>query len=132
MGPGVESGQRIDEPIYLQDVMPTTLELAGIEPPPSVEFHSLLPLLAGGKSPYESIYGGYLEKQRSIRTDQYKLIVYPEAKTMRLYDIQQDPKEMIDLAQEPSRQPVVQKLFAELQQLQKSMNDELDLSALKP
>ena len=29
VGPGVKAGQKIDEPIYLQDVMPTTLELCG-------------------------------------------------------------------------------------------------------
>jgi arylsulfatase A-like enzyme len=132
VGPDVAAGQRIDEPIYLQDVMPTTLELAEVDAPPSVEFHSLLPMLAGAESPYESIYGAYLEKQRSIRTEQYKLIVYPDAKTIRLYDIQQDPKEMIDLADRTSMQPVIKELFAELQKLQQSMNDTLDLSALQP
>jgi choline-sulfatase len=60
------------------------------------------------------------------------LIVYPEAKTIRLYDVQQDPKEMIDLADKPSLQPVVKELFAQLQQLQQSLNDQLDLTALEP
>ena len=38
--------------------MPTTLELAGITPPPQVEFHSLLPLLRGKQteSNYPAIY----------------------------------------------------------------------------
>jgi choline-sulfatase len=132
VGPGVEAGKRIDEPIYLQDVMPTSLELAGIEKPDHVEFHSLLPLLKGGKSPYDEIYGCYLEKQRSIRTDQYKLIAYPGAKTLRLYDIRKDPLEMNDLAGDASRKPVVNELFASLVELQREMNDDLDLSELAP
>ena len=131
-GPGVKRNQKVDEPIYLQDVMPTTLELAGIAKPEHVEFHSLLPLLAGGTSPYDSIYGCYLEKQRSIRTDQYKLIVYPDAKTIRLFDLQKDPLEQADLAAEPAMKPVVIDLFGHLLALQKTMNDDLDLSGIIP
>jgi choline-sulfatase len=132
VGPNVKAGKQIDEPIYLQDVMPTTLELCGIEKPEHVEFHSLLPLLDGGKSPYESIYGCYLEKQRSIRTDQYKLIAYPGAKTLRLYDVKNDPHENHDLASDASMKPVMKELFMQLVVLQKEMNDDLDLSELAP
>ena len=131
-GPGVAKNQRINEAIYLQDVMPTTLELAGIEKPKHVEFNSLLPMLAGGQSPYDSIYGCYLKKQRSIRTDQYKMIAYPEAKTLRLYDIKHDPLEKNDLAQEPGMKPILADLFRRLIALQDKMNDDLDLSALTP
>ncbi|MEC7609986.1 MAG: sulfatase-like hydrolase/transferase, partial [Verrucomicrobiota bacterium] len=45
VGPGVDKNTTIKEPIYLQDIMPTTLELAGTEVPKSVEFKSLLPIL---------------------------------------------------------------------------------------
>ena len=131
-GPGIAKNQRINEAIYLQDVMPTTLELAGIEKPKHVEFNSLLPMLAGGQSPYDSIYGCYLKKQRSIRTDQYKMIAYPEAKTLRLYDIKHDPLEKNDLAQEPGMKPILADLFRRLIALQDKMNDDLDLSALTP
>ncbi len=132
VGPNVKAGEKIDEPIYLQDVMPTTLELCGIDKPEHVEFHSLLPLLDGGKSPYESIYGCYLEKQRSIRTDQYKLIAYPAAKTLRLYDVKNDPHEINDLADDASMKPVMKALFTQLVDLQKEMNDDLDLNELAP
>lgn len=131
-GPGVAAGEKISEPIYLQDVMPTTLELSGIEQPEHVEFHSLLPLLEGGESPYETIYGCYLEKQRSIRTDRYKLIAYPNAGTLRLFDVEKDPLEMNDLAGEAAMKGVVSELFSQLVELQESMNDQLDLSALRP
>ncbi len=132
VGPGVAKNRKINEAIYLQDVMPTTLELAGINKPEHVEFNSLLPLLAGGQSPYESIYGCYLAKQRSIRTDQYKLIAYPEAKTLRLYDIERDPLEKNDLAQAPGMKPILADLFERLIALQTKMNDDLDLTDLAP
>jgi choline-sulfatase len=132
VAPGVESGRKIDAPRYLQDVMPTTLELAGVDKPRHVEFHSLLPLLEGGQSPYEVIYGCYLEKQRSIRTDRYKLIAYPESKTLRLYDIQSDPEEIHDLAGDTSMKSTVKQLFDRLARLQRDMHDDLDLSDLAP
>lgn len=132
VGPGVAAAKKIAEPIYLQDIMPTTLELAGVEQPEHVEFNSLLPLLDGASSPYPSIYGCYLSKQRSIRTDRYKLMAYPDAKVLRLYDLQQDPMEKHDLAQESRMKPVVADLFQRLIALQGKMNDDLDLSALAP
>ena len=132
VGPDVDKGARIDQPVYLQDVMPTTLQLAGLEKPGHVEFNSVLPILAGESSPYQEIYGCYLDKQRSIRTDRYKLIVYPNAKTLRLYDVRNDPMETTDLIGRTDLHPVVKDLFARLQRLQKSMNDELDLSELAP
>ncbi|TWU37256.1 sulfatase-like hydrolase/transferase [Novipirellula artificiosorum] len=130
VGPGVKAGEQIHQPIYLQDVMPTTLELAGVEKPAHVEFQSLLPTLAGEERPRQPIYGCYLDKQRSIRTDQYKLIAYPNANVVRLYDLQQDPDEITDLAGKPAMKTTVHRLFAALQKLQKSMNDDLDLSHL--
>lgn len=132
VGPTVKADRRIDEPIYLQDVMPTTLELANIAKPKHVEFHSLLPMLDGAESPYERIYGCYLNKQRSIRTDQYKLIVYPEASTLRLYNIQADPLEKQDLAKDPAMGQVIAELFRDLLKLQGEMHDDLDISHLAP
>ena len=38
VGPGIRQGVKIDAPIYLQDVHPTTLELAGVKPADKVEF----------------------------------------------------------------------------------------------
>lgn len=132
VGPGVTADHKISSPIYLQDVMPTTLELAGVPKPAHVEFQSLIPVLAGHPSRYTDIYGAYLGLQRSIRTDQYKLIAYPKANALRLYDVADDPLEMRDLMDDPSIKPVVKNLFERLVALQVEMNDTLDLSGLGP
>lgn len=127
VGPNIAAGAKIDEPIYLQDVMPTTLELAGIDKPDHVDFHSILPMLDGAESPYESIYGAYLNKQRSIRNDDFKLVVYPEANVVRLYNVKNDPLELTDLASDASMKPTVKKLLGELRDLQSELNDSLEL-----
>ena len=125
IGPGAAKGKRIAEPVYLQDIMPTTLELAEVDKPHHVEFNSLLPMLDGAASPYDSIYGAYLTKQRSIRTKTHKLILYPDANVARLYDLVNDPHEIHDIA--AGNRPLVEELFGKLQALQAEMKDEVTL-----
>jgi len=133
-GPGVKAGHRISAPIYLQDVMPTVLELAGVPKPAHVDFHSLLPLLRGERtqSAYPSIYGGYLELQRAVIHEGWKLIVYPKARVMRLFDLTADPHEMKDLADAPAHAARRQQLFTRLLTLQRELDDRLDLRAAFP
>ena len=54
--------------------------------------------LGCSRPPYEAIYGAYLDLQRSVRTERYKLILYPQANKARLFDLQADPEEIHDLA----------------------------------
>ena len=130
VGPDIEAGRKLDAPIYLQDVMPTSLELAGIEKPDHVEFQSLMPVLAGESQGYESIYGAYLKSQRSITKDGFKLLVYPKVPKVLLYDLENDPFEMNDLAQ--AKPGKVASLFSELLKLQVEMNDTVDLKSVFP
>ncbi|HEY1173709.1 MAG TPA: sulfatase-like hydrolase/transferase [Verrucomicrobiae bacterium] len=133
-GPGVTKGRRIEAPIYLQDAMATSLALAGAEAPEHVYFNSLLPLIHGDAklSPYQQIYGAYLELQRSVTARDFKLIVYPKANKLRLYNLKKDPFEMTDLAGDVKQAGKVKELFAQLQALQKDLGDTLDLTAMKP
>ncbi len=133
-GPGVKAGAKLDAPIYLQDVMATALDLAGASKPEQVEFHSLLPLLRGEKSPAarEAIYGAYLELQRAVIHDGWKLILYPKAQVARLYNLANDPAEMRDLAADPAHAQRVRALFQRLSALQKDLADPLDLSTAFP
>lgn len=135
VGPDVPQGERRDAAVYLQDVMATTLDIADAEVPDYVEFNSLLPLIdnASRKSAYDSIYGCYLgDRQRMIRSGDHKLIVYPLAKRVRLYDLKNDPLELVDLAGAPGQWERVRALYQELQALQAEMDDPLDLDAYFP
>ncbi|MGJ8656015.1 MAG: sulfatase-like hydrolase/transferase [Akkermansiaceae bacterium] len=131
-GPEVPAGSTVDAPIYLQDIMPTSLELAGVQKPKQVEFNSLMPLATGKakSSVYDSIYGAYYGAQRMYRTEKYKMIIYPTINVVRLYDMVNDPLEIKDLAPGKNR-PVelMNSLFIELQKVQKSMNDPIDIEA---
>lgn len=135
-GPGVAEGVTDPTPIYLQDVMPTALELAGAEKPEHVFYHSLLPRLTDESAPppppYEAIYGSYLDRQRSITHDGWKLIVYPKAEAVRLYHVADDPQETVDLAASPLHAERRADLFARLLDLQEQLGDTVDLATLQP
>ena len=137
VGPGVPKGVTDTAPIYLQDVMPTTLELAGARKPEHVFFKSLLSRLGQKKpdvssKPYGSIYGSYLELQRSITHDGWKLIIYPDAKVLRLYHVQDDPHEMVDLAGQPEYADQMIELFDRFVALQQDLQDPVDVTSLRP
>jgi len=132
-GPGVPKGRTIAAPVYLQDIMPSTLELAGAAKPEHVQFRSLMPLIAGkATQSHDAVYGAYLGLQRMVTDEGWKLLLYPRIKKVRLYHLEEDPLEMKDLAGDPKHAPVIRRLFATLLKLQKEAGDTLDLRAAFP
>ena len=126
-GPNIQPNQRIATPIYLQDILPTTLELAGLEAPNPIEFKSLLPLLRGETSDhYPSIYGGFKGVQRSITLDGWKLIHYTQADIYRLYHLAQDPFEQQDLISQSTQAARVKQMKQALITASSELNDPLD------
>ena len=130
VGPDIPKGKRKNMEVYLQDIMPTTIEYAGGTVPEWVEFNSLRPKIEGKQveSSYPEIYGAYMDLQRMIRVDDYKLIVYPRAGVIKLFDLINDPSEQHNLAGATAQQERVKILFGKLQELQVEMGDTLDLS----
>jgi len=127
-GPGVPRNRKIDTPVYLQDIMPSTLELAGARKPKHVQFKSLLPLIEGRTDRnYDAIYGGYIDLQRMVTADGYKMIYYPKIDKTLLYNLKTDPLEMNNLADDPANARRLGKLKARLKKLQKEVGDKLDL-----
>jgi len=127
-GPDVPKNQRIDSPVYLQDIMPSALELAGVSKPQQVQFKSLMPLIRGKVSAsYDAIYGGYMDLQRMVSTGGYKMVYYPKIDKTLLYNLNADPLEMHNLADDPANNGLLQKLRTRLKDLQQETRDTLDL-----
>ncbi|RMG02309.1 MAG: choline-sulfatase [Planctomycetota bacterium] len=117
VGPDVPAGKRIDTPVYIQDIMATSLELAGARNTDHVEFKSLMPVIRGEKkSLHDVIYGAYLDKQRAVIKDGWKLIYYPAVPKYLLFNLNDDPDEMNDLSEKPefaAKLAELKKLLAE-------------------
>ncbi|MEQ1842777.1 MAG: sulfatase-like hydrolase/transferase, partial [Verrucomicrobiales bacterium] len=126
-GPGVKAGEKISAPIYLQSAMATALDLAGAAKEEPVEFASVLPLLEGKGDGLDAVYGAYLDLQRAVIHDGWKLILYPKAKVARLYHVANDPLELQDLVDDPAQAERKKALFAKFLELQNGLEDPLDV-----
>ncbi len=124
-GPGIPVGRSVDRPIYLQDAMATSLELAGADSD-GVEFNSVIPCLEG-QGGQNTIYSCYINHQRMIRSGDYKLISYPQIKVEKLFNLKMDPFEENDLAQDPSQAERIKDLRGTLLAEMQRMNDPVDL-----
>lgn len=127
-GPGIEKGNVLDHMIYMQSIYATTCELAGIPVPTTVEFPAITNLLNGKKRGGEKyIFGSYLDLQRMIRSKKFKLIFYPKVNEVQLFDLQTDPYERNDLAEDPKYRKTVNKMWKALKKKQTELGDGLML-----
>jgi arylsulfatase A-like enzyme len=129
VGPDIPKEEKREMAVYLQDIMATAIDYAGGEPPPWVEFNSLRPFIEkeDSVSYYPEVYGAYMDLQRMIRVDDYKLIVYPKAGVVRLFDLVNDPDEMHDLSKASRNRERIVDMFSKLTELQQEMGDTLNL-----
>jgi arylsulfatase A-like enzyme len=70
--------------------------------------------------------------QRALVTDRWKLIRYPNVDVTQLFDLENDPQELHDLAQSPEHRRTVEELLARLKQSQGELGDELPLHVDSP
>ncbi|MDB4098211.1 sulfatase-like hydrolase/transferase [Flavobacteriaceae bacterium] len=135
-GPNIKKGSVYSQDIYLQDIVPTTLDLANISIPNHIDFKSFYNLITNKDNikTHDAIYGtfgccneNYFDFQRMIRKDGYKLMLFPKNKRIELYDLNQDPYEINNLADISKYKLKVKDLYKELTILQKEMGDTLNL-----
>lgn len=126
VGPGVPAGKRINHMVYQHSLFPTTCELAGVRVPDSVEFPSLAGLLRGhDRAQHDAVFSWYLNFQRAVRTEEFKLIVYPHAGVAQLFNLKKDPWEILNLADRREHAALRQHLLERLHRFQKELDDPL-------
>lgn len=125
-GPGVPRGKQNDALIHMQSLFATTCEMAGIQTPETVQFPSLIPLIRGEKKELRSaLYGAFLNRQRSVRTQDWKLIRTPGAGEVQLFHVSRDPWETRNLARDPRHASTLAEMDARLRTLMAEMHDPL-------
>lgn len=99
--PGKEKGIEKDVDCYLYDIYPTVCDLLDIKTAESVTGKSLLPVIEGtAKYHRNQLFLAYSSIQRALVKDRWKYIIYNvNGKiTEQLFDLNTDPFEMVNLA----------------------------------
>ena len=129
--PGIiKTGTSNSDIVSNLDFAETFLDIAGIKVPNDMQGKSLLPLLKG-ESPADwrqSFYYHYygfpdwhlVQKHCGITDKRYKLIHFYTSDEWELYDRQNDPQEMKNLAYDPEHAPLLEKMKKELAQQQQN------------
>ncbi|MFI3320228.1 MAG: sulfatase-like hydrolase/transferase [Rikenellaceae bacterium] len=133
-GCGLPKGQQRKQLVYLQDLVPTIYEATGIERPEAMEFKSLLPLVKSGKAEAvrKVVYGAYINRQRMVRDNRYKIYFIPDAKKFYLFDLANDPLEMNDLSQAPQSKEIIKRMANKYRKEAQAVGDGFDIIALYP
>lgn len=132
-GPGLPAGRRTAAMCYSFDLFPTLCELAGMEIPKSVEGRSLVPVVKAVQEQHRGeIFAAYRRFQRAVNDGRFKLIRYPHINKTQLFDLQDDPEELRDLAGEVTMKPKIEALMTKLVAAQKEFGDSLPLSTSEP
>jgi choline-sulfatase len=117
---GTRGGRRVMDVVRSVDVMPTILDMLGIQPPTAIDGTSVVALMTGAvkelglESYSEALYPlhhfGWSDL-RALRSGRYKLIAAPRPE---LYDLQDDPGEHHDVFRQ--REALGQRMLGRLRE----------------
>lgn len=128
-GPGVPHG-RSAALVYLLDIYPTICGLVGAEVPQGIDGQNLAPIIRGQeRGVRDSLFLAYRDVQRAVRDDRWKLIRYPQIHKSQLFDLEHDPDELRNLADEPAQQQRVRRMLEMMEKWQRELGDSTPLSA---
>ncbi len=106
-GPGVKKGQIVNQPVSLIDMYPTIMDMANLKCEKDRKGYSWMPLLKGEKQKERPDYiycdfyaSNYKNSWHLLAGSKYKYTYYVEDRPT-LFDMENDPDEMNDLAINP-------------------------------
>jgi arylsulfatase A-like enzyme len=131
-GPGIPEGESAAL-AYLHDIFPTVCDLVGASVPKGLDGKSLKGVIDGRATGVrDSLFLAYRDVQRAVRDGRWKLIRYPQVNVTQLFDLQEDPHELTNLANRPQHAGRVESLTAELSKWQTELGDTAPLVVANP
>jgi arylsulfatase A-like enzyme len=136
--PKSKAGQKLNQMVLNIDVAPTILSMAGVDIPENMQGQNLIPLYnPSSKSEYNAVNDKWrssflyehtiniptIPKSFAVVNEKYKLITYPELASgfEEFYDRVNDPKEQVNLIDNPSYKELINDHKIRLEQLQQLM-----------
>ena len=129
----IRPGSRAQRMALNLDLAPTLLDLAGVPVPPHFQGRTLMALLANPNGPWRSdwLYEYYeypgneeVRPCRGVRTERYKYIHYfTDPEEFELYDLEADPAELRNLADDRPHAALRAQLAARLAALRRETGD---------
>lgn len=132
-GPGIPEDKRTDAMVYLYDVLPTLGALCGVASPNESDAFDFSATLADPSTPArDHLMFAYRNVQRAYTDGRWKLIRYPQVNRTQLFDLQSDPYETKNLADQPDQTARIAALSAALAKEMNAVGDSLPLEVDNP
>ena len=132
-GPGIPEGVESSTFCYLLDIFPTLCSLVGVDPPPGIDGLDLSPVWKGEvASLRDSVFTTFRDLMKAVRNHRWKLIRYPKVDHTQLFDMEADPHETTNLADESSQAGRVAELTALMREWQARVGDSHPLVVQNP
>ncbi len=120
-----DPGRRVGEMALNIDLAPTLLDLAGLQVPAIMQGRSLRPLMENRPVAwrrdwlyaYFADYPYRVPSLQALRAERYKLVRYDRGLPPELYDLETDPEERRNLANDPAHQSLFERLSRRLDTL---------------
>lgn len=131
-GPGINENQKNDALLYLYDIFPTLVDLCELPKPTNIDGENFAPLLKGKNiDTRKSLYTAYRNTVRAVRTKDWKLIKYPNQNYQQLFNLDKDPLELNNLADNPEYKVKVEELSELMGNWYKISDDTANMSPEK-
>lgn len=128
-GPGIPQAKVKDALVYLFDLFPTLCDLCQLPAPNGIDGQNLAPVVKGKTEKVRSsLFTAYRNTVRAVRTDEWKLIRYPQRDYSQLFNLKNDPLEINNLAAVPEYKAKVDELMSLLKEWIVTTNDTVTLN----
>lgn len=123
-GPGIPEKEVRDALVYLYDIFPTLADLCNLSAPDGVDGQNFINVIMGKeKDIRSSLYTAYRSTARAVRTDEWKLIRYPQRNYFQLFNLKKDPLEINNLDNLPEYKSKVDEMMVLLKEWYTLTND---------
>lgn len=127
-GPGIPRDKVSSALVYLYDLFPTLCSLCRLPAPADIDGKDLVPVLSGNTDGVRNaLYTAYRNTVRAVRTREWKLIYYPHQNYIQLFNLENDPLEINNLASVAEFQSNKQDMMVLLRQLYAACDDTASL-----